>query len=1064
MNAFDFGALGLPSKGTQEQAVEMYNQDAFARSFDLGLGSQMPKPEKAPEPELVGEEARMAAKHPNLMAARYWVASMAGETGKWWASETYRHQRSDPAIEDQALHMAVGGFMDALVFVPGVGAAAAKGISRIIGSGWRVIGKPTGLYQKFRFPFSKLTAKDVPLEIPSAVDSLLLRYGGKGLKKSEAQAIIDGPRGLVRMFGETEKKLGRAYAGKKFAPDDILFQHSPAMRDLVSWGPGLTPRPTAEALSATTWAGRYQEAWKLAVRRNPVLNKFYSTNNLSGLFKTEARRLFGRRGAERFTLGNASPNVIRNMIRDMDANAGKIAWLGDTSFMSYVRPIRKTLDYFEDAYGTYSKGYVPITSAFERASQMEADDIMRFHNIQVEHGLGKIKKGFGGRPDRIKPFYSASEAKLAGELVHKIRDMTQKLNLQGTSAVQKRTEIEKLVSRYPTNSQKLAKAYHEWTDYMYKNNLYTKMEGAFRTVGLTDAGREVAAKEFRYFQNIVNAIMDPKHNIYESEKRRLLMGAMNKIRKEMVESSGAKNFYYTDPAIGRGLMERELTFTRTTATGKRFGNVTNYLENYAAKMPTEHDAAYISFVEQLFNIKRAGYTIPRSAQEAFVMAEKDLGTMVEARASIQARELVVRPFLNPEGELAGYLRGLPDGLKEYFTHYVSRMLGRPSYSDMKIANFISNKFGQKLSGSSVDKVAQEVNNLFFMGVLGAKPFSAMRNLFQPLVTGPGELGGIRGVHDLWKGLMMMKKPEWRDYLFNSGIIKEFAPELFAKMRAMPAGIGIKMGGKERWLPEMDNVRDALLIMFEMSDIFSRMWMASSAAINWSRVIKKYMKPTALGDKVMDANGIRKFMKEPGLSSRGFGKRNEIKALLETHQYEDAMKLYMRDVTADTQFLYGKADAPLAIHKYGAPAKMGAVFQSWTVNYAELLHSWATTGNIPQHMTGWLASSAAAYMVMSGLWGTERAAESTFLGPITDPNMPIVLHPVFESMKAIYHLGTMRPNLAEKDMKKLLSTVRNVIPAGSALSQFKRGFEKGPAEGLASLGGFQRGWIYQSMNK
>ena len=68
------------------------------------------------------------------------------------------------------------------------------------------------------------------------------------------------------------------------------------------------------------------------------------------------------------------------------------------------------------------------------------------------------------------------------------------------------------------------------------------------------------------------------------------------------------------------------------------------------------------------------------------------------------------------------------------------------------------------------KLAYSINDAIYLGGIGFKPFSAMRNYFQPLLTVPADLGGLRGIEWLAKGYKRATSKQFRNYMKEIGAI------------------------------------------------------------------------------------------------------------------------------------------------------------------------------------------------------------------------------------------------------------------------------------------------------
>ena len=115
----------------------------------------------------------------------------------------------------------------------------------------------------------------------------------------------------------------------------------------------------------------------------------------------------------------------------------------------------------------------------------------------------------------------------------------------------------------------------------------------------------------------------------------------------------------------------------------------------------------------------------------------------------QARELHLYDTLS---DVVDFTKNLPASWKDYTEHYISGVLGIPAEMDHRVAQLLTKSVGklERLAGKEgiwteyrALNLAHTINNLTYLGGLGFKPFSAMRNLFQPLLMVPADLGGLK---------------------------------------------------------------------------------------------------------------------------------------------------------------------------------------------------------------------------------------------------------------------------------------------------------------------------------
>jgi hypothetical protein len=333
-------------------------------------------------------------------------------------------------------------------------------------------------------------------------------------------------------------------------------------------------------------------------------------------------------------------------------------------------------------------------------------------------------------------------------------------------------------------------------------------------------------------------------------------------------------------------------------------------------------------------------------------------------------------------------------------------------------------------------LAYNLNNLASLGGLGFKPFSAARNLFQPLLTVPADLGGLKDVGTLARGYKWAANSENRAYLRSLGAIEEYAPEIYLRPPILRQGRVV--AGKE--LPTLEGARDAAMWMFKASDRLNRYVTGGAAALKWDGLLAKFNGKVA-------PNEATAFGKQLGLGKRHEWVKADIEDLLMRGKANEAKAAYIKDVIADTQYLYGVADAPVVLRKHGTLGRSAFLFQSWWMNYGSLLQKWMTKGESPgefaEKMFVGMLSQGIAYSMMEPLWGNYTAVRSTFLGPFPNEFNEFLIPPTW---KPVYHTATaminiQNPTEVERHLRGLGDSSWILIPGGLQMKSSLSGAEK-----------------------
>jgi len=1032
--------IGIPQTGLSKENPNLLAMQAD-RLF-LGVGGTIAEveaslrkaPTTLPHPEelrISGEDIELATKYPNLMAARYALASVL--PGANLIEPTARKELLDMGIPVALLLTTI----DAAAFIPGIGKAASAAAKRLghelLHTGLEVTSKVTPR----TILRSKLALAISELNVPSR--ATILRKTFKGISEHEAGLLAMGDQAMTGYL-------------KTLHPDipveEIARRFSPAMRKLIQVDPiRQTIKISPEVLTAASRRQRFRQAYLEAVRQEKSLQPYLSPVNTERLFKAQLKSLYGK-AAPAIGLGEATPTIFKLATAQVKTQPDIVRKAAALGSLAYVRPIRKVLGEGETLYSTYSRVYKPLTKAIEQMYEIRYDALRRWHGFLGEYNLGRILLSRSG-PQGFKPIFTHKEQMLASEFLHFADEATRK-KFPGYLK-----HIKRAWEKLPSNSQRLVKAYRAWADYEYLEHVCIKLEQAMAEYPLSgDAAYrlEKLMESKDSLRSRLGEIFNPQNNISKANKSVLVAKEIALFKKRVLETPEIRNALLQLPAPLRKQFVMDLTLR------KDGGTILNYLDNYAQRIGQQQEQSFTSLVNDVFRIKAAGYTLRRTAEET--AAIPSLAELVEIRASTQAKELALQPLLHHHSEFAQYVKELPEDYRKYITHYISRMLGRPSPADIKIAAWINRIFKKQLSGADIDAVAREINNFCYMGILGLRPFSALRNLFDPLKAVP-DLGGVREIGTFVKGLSWVRNPANREYLERIGIITEYAPELFAEMKAWTNERIARVLGKEISLPDIDRLRDATLYLFSQSDKWGRLVTGGAAAVKWDTALEAVGRKTSVGYVIDD---IPRFMKAAGINGRERWIQKEIGTLLKNREYEKARELFIKDVVDDVNFLYGKKDAPLGIYVAGAPGKLSAIYQSWTINFIELLRKWAVTGHPPERFLTYTVTSAMAFMVMEALWGKRIAGESTFLGPV-EPNFPIIFDPVIGAVKTAIRVGTLQLPEARQEAKRLLSRIEAAyLPAGAQLTSMLKAYKQSGAEGLlaSAAGGFQRGELFNTI--
>ena len=864
-----------------------------------------------------------------------------------------------------------------------------------------------------------------------------------GIAPDEATSLLKGDpwiwEGGIRSGAvwqsKGSKEFQKLFKGDGYIKSDVKSQ-------LARWS---RPQDTQEV-------GHYIAEWKKLTKKH--FGEEYDSVNI---FKMQATKLFGERGAK-LTAGDIDANTMGFLIRDLlEENPAKLLKRMDVGYghkmPTIFLPARKVHGFGERVWGTYSKIYLPLKEMFTNSNMYGTMMTSKFHATLASRGLGTLRASKLGGVAGLKRAYSKREWEAAGELV------TSMDNAVGKGLAQE--EVQALLDAVPNlNVRQIAKSWFDFSDTLYNDYVQKKIPGIFKEIGLTGKGRdglELFMRSPNGIEKYMNVAFSRSANLAFDSKAKVVQGMLKK-----AQDSLKKNIdWFTDKPLatltkveGKELRERMvkgLEELLPMKKGSKKGFV-GYLDKYVPRMRDKQFAQSSDRFDKLAKSRKAGFTKGRMREYADEGQLKDLTRIIEARINMQAKELYV---YKPMEKVIEHASRLPRKFKDFSEHHISRQLGETSGADIATAQWLTGNVGvltgRVFDERSVAQLAHTINDLVYMGGLGFKPFSAMRNYFQPLLMVPADMGGIKDFYWLAKGYVSAFKKETRDFIKSIGAIQEFAPDLYLRPRVVGYGGSFKVGGKKYDLPSTQRMRDLALWMFKNSDRHNRYVTGGAAITKWDHFATKYLSKS-LGPKEM-----KQFAKKININSREEWVRAQMNEHLRAGTAEglqEAKKLWVYDVIADTQYLYGTLDAPIYGQKYGAVGKMAGIFQSWWMNYGAALEKWAlrTPESAPivnKRVMTWLLASAIVEETASKLWQQSTVGKMVHVGPfptkVSEFMIPPTFAPIYYGARTlaagIEAIKYAEPERFTKAFKALAKSGVMFVPGGLQMSQFYRGGKK-----------------------
>lgn len=887
-------------------------------------------------------------------------------------------------------------------------------------------------------------------------DVVRKRLQGKGFGKDESEAIH-----LV-LAGEDEGRLLDMVLNRRYKGKDP----TKPFEEAVKWESGrLYPRPKLRK--------GFKEKYAEPALRQDYYNKQFTKVLLQDVYKVtdageatvkhifnaHAKRLFGKNAPTSF--GEVTPHQMANILYDMVENKAVSWMIASPGKLPSFHPARVVFGAGERYMQTKTMIYEPIKNALRRANRNYFNHALLFAKMLEQRGAYKSVrlKATGEFTAKKAKWLTPQVQDEAYNILRQFDDLSRQAERLTSKAeiAEVNNQIAEVAKGASPGARVLVDVFRSYSDHLYGEHMKAQIPRVFRKLGLTDLGQSKVDELMGGAKGLMYEVDRLFSTISSKNPKEKALGVQEILKKARarLEYFGEEHPYFS--LKGKELEKGIAQATKALSTGQSRQNFTRYLENYVARVAQHEDSLLMRWREGLFKNQQAFYTKPRKL-EKMRGQPVDFGTMIQARTMAHAKEHFLYDTL---GEVVDYTMGLPPSWIRYIEDYIGGILNVPTVSDYLLSQFftatvgagerqmsrIGRLFGKEWGGEGlwseqrILNLAYTVNNLTYLGGLGFKPFSAVRNLFQPLLTVAADLGGLKDLGHLVSGYRWALNPKNRAYIRSLGAIAEYAPEVHLRPSMIVKGKTFL--GKE--LPTIEQVRDAGMWMFKGADRFNRYTTGGAAHLKWEKVVKKFGLPKT-------AKEVKYFSRKMGISSRRDWVRAEIEDLLHRGKFSEAKGVWINDVIADTQYLYGAAEAPTIIRKFGGAGRTATIFQSWWMNYGSLLQKWATTGDAPvkaQRLFNAMISQSMAYMLMEPLWGKGTAKRSTFLGAFPKEFNEFLLPPTWAP---VYHAGAaimniQSPEVTSRHAKAALDSLWIFAPAGLQLKTFYKATKKEGWEGF-----------------
>lgn len=300
------------------------------------------------------------------------------------------------------------------------------------------------------------------------------------------------------------------------------------------------------------------------------------------------------------------------------------------------------------------------------------------------------------------------------------------------------------------------------------------------------------------------------------------------------------------------------------------------------------------------------------------------------RPAIASVEGFVDPRMKPLfNEWTGMLQGRPTNAERSLTLTLTRFS-----QFMAQVPVIGPSFRGPVNPRIGLAFSEMVTNWFYMGGLGGRVASALRNFLDLNQTAAeiGPWGIAKGFAEMGR-LMSTKGKRAFDELAEKGILGAPAEALDYEIRQLNGG------------NLMSDATHFMMSMFRGVDVINR-----GATFYGARA--KFLKFARAGDadKIIMGKGL----------TTGARKdiRRTLKMMVADGKIDEAAEYYARDVTMNTQYVYGRANTPIALQ--GPIGRMFGMFSQWPINYAQFYKSLAEDGRRSAFLAHTMSTFALIY--------------------------------------------------------------------------------------------------------
>jgi len=887
-------------------------------------------------------------------------------------------------------------------------------------------------------------------------DAVMKEYGAKPFVREQAG------RKMLKQFGLTDEEEIYAILHDEistFIPRRISVEKkaiSPYLRQMVEWSertPMLKQRIKNAIDPDMLRARHYRQTFQK--KGKDIFGSSWQPKLEEQIFHGHVNRLVP--GAN-VTLETASPELMTAVVKDMFLHPKVARKAAQNVLDTYAKIMPDVVTPTRVVYGTWEASHQAHTGVFKvvkagkgMANKATMEWNATFAKMMEQYGLGKatVKKlGTAVHGLKFKPGFSKKQWKNTWNALMKLDDEAMK---GAENALYRERIMPKKIGEIKAalddTERRIMQAWGDFSDSLYGQMMQEKIPQIFERVGINSVGRMGVESTMAKLSPRIAEVLATNNPMNHSQKivevKKILKEVTDGLKHPWLKTEGRHPWFNEEgKELGKKLSTLKKELTMPTQKGKS-GNFVGYLENYIARVGNTHRSMVTSWDNILVPGKKTDpvgrmkgfFTKGRSELTGFDPMS-DFDSMIRGRIAAQANDLYLYPQIQKAVEHLQKVDA-PAQLRSYTELWISRILGRPSNMDIKVANLFKaagmENLPKSLGGGIWDErrvmeLATTINKINMSAGLGFKPFAMIRDMFQSFLLTAADLGGLKSISHYAKGIAKQLDPSFREYCKHAGIIGEFVPEVSHATKIVPFGIGAKA----------DKVFDASLWMFQYGDRWNRYVTAGAAWEKWAGAVDAVGGEMALSG--LKGPALNRFIRKSGLSGRYPWAKNEILDMISRGDINGAKGAFIRDVVADVQYLYDVVESPVLAQTGGIVTKTAALFQSWWMNYGTLMEKWLRTGDAgmkANRMFTFMLHSAAAETMMTGMWGESTAKRTTGLGPFPSEFYditPASWQPILKSISLIKAVSERDPDNIEKQLKALDKTKWMFIPGGLQLKQ------------------------------